>query len=105
MNAQHKYRPPDTSELMLHLTKAQKNLLVAISGNLCAWRNRTRWRPKGSQLGFLLATGDALIARDLAMINYGKGSPRLVLTYKGEGLALEIKLERQQKAKARKGNR
>lgn len=101
MNAHRSYRPPDTSELMACLTKPQKDLVVAIAGNRCAFRNHRRWRPKGEVKGYALETGDALIMRDLAMINYGKGSPRLVLTYKGEGLALEIKFERQQKAKAR----
>ncbi|TYC65637.1 hypothetical protein FMN63_24965 [Stappia sp. BW2] len=106
MTAQrYEYRAPDTSDLMLHLTKAQKDLLVEISGNKCAWRTSTggkgRWRPKGQRSGHTLSTGDALVHRDLAMILYGKGPPRLVLNYRGEGLALEIKKERQDRQRSR----
>lgn len=94
MNAQvHKF------DLDPKLTKAQKDLLVALSGRSCAWRARNQWRPKGSLKGFQLAAGDALMRHGLAEQVYGKGTTRLELTGSGEAFARQVKYQRQQESR------
>ena len=64
----------------------------AIAGNSCAWRVRDGWQPKNRTFRrFALKTGEALVTAGLAIVETGQGSPRLVLTAKGELLAGDLR--------------
>lgn len=78
-----------------HLTPAGKDLITAIKGNSCAWKTRFGWRPKNcGHRDFQRLTGDRLVQLQLAMVQTGKGSPRLVLTAAGEEMARQIQARR-----------
>lgn len=78
-----------------HLTPAQRELVVAIRDNSCAWKTPRGWRPKrpGAR-DFQKSSGDGLVQRQLAQVLGGKGSPRLVLTSAGEEMAKLLKSQR-----------
>lgn len=84
-----------------HLSPAVQDLVIALQFNSCAWKIRNGWRPKrpGGK-DFKKATGDVLVRKQLATIESGKGSLRLVLTGAGEDMAKAIAEARGRKGRA-----
>jgi len=72
------------------LTERQQALVYQLKGNSCAWRVRDGWQTKKNRERFKARTADGLLAQQLAIIAYGKGPARLVLTTRGEETAKTI---------------
>lgn len=84
------------------LMTAQQDLVLALVGNSCAWKQPRGWRTKRPGKDFQGRTGESLIRLQLAELHFGKGSPRLVLTSAGEEMAGAIKAHRTERANRKK---
>lgn len=73
-----------------HLTATQQDLVALLRENSCAFRIRGGWQTKRNRKQFRARTCDGLIARQIAMVQHGRGPDRLVLTPQGEDMATAI---------------